>query len=233
MIEIILPQLRWHLWVLIGLAVGAVMGGIRVLVGPAYLDSTARTLSQPQFERAITATPAASFVVSNLVVHPPDASGAFWVTGRYRERAARDVASDFKFRAPMPYEPRLAIDSHNPAGLSITEYLDEISRHVPQANASYRYAWYETQRATMLIWLCSGLIVIGGFGPLIQRLIVGIRADGDPIEPPLEETAAAGMAQAAPPLDAAALEPMPPPAAQDEEKQYGGEFYPTQVHARH
>lgn len=232
MISIALPQLRWPYWALIGLAVGGLLGGIRVLLGPAYLDSTARTLSQPQFERAITATPAASFSVSDLVIHPPDPSGAYWVTGRYRERGSREIAADFKFRAPTPYEPRLAISSHNPSGLTVTEYLDEIGRHVLQANSSYRYAWYETPGATMLMRVFSGLIVIGGLWPLVQRLVTGDRAEADPTEPVLDQTAAMDWLQPAPQLDAAPLEPISLPPARGDEKQYGGEFYPTEAHAK-
>lgn len=232
MISIALPQLRWSYWVLIGLVVGTLLGGIRVVLGPAYLDSTARTLSQPQFARGITATPAANFSVSDLIVHPPDASGTYWVTGQYRERGPREITADFKFRAPTPYEPRLAINSPNPSGLTVSEYLDEISRHVPQANSRYRYVWYETRRATMLIWVCAGLIVIGGVWPLVQRLITGDRAEADPTEPVLDQTAATDLLQPAPQLDAAPLEPISLPPARGDEKQYGGEFYPTEAHAK-
>jgi hypothetical protein len=231
MIPIALPQLRWPYWVLIGLAVGALLGGIGVLIGPAYLDSTARTLSQPQFERAITATPAASFSVSDLVIHPPDASGVYWVTGRYRERGPREITADFKFRAPTPYEPRLAISSHNPSSLTVSEYLDEISRRVPQANSSYRYAWYETPRATMLIWVCAGLIVIGCLWPVAQRLTAGDQMNAGPIESLPEETVAVDMPEPTRQLDTAPLEPAPD--IPEDEKQYRGEFYPTQVHAKH
>jgi hypothetical protein len=228
MIPIALPQLRWLYWLLIGLAVGALLGGIRVLIGPAYLDSTARTLSQPQFERAITATPAASFSVSDLVLHPPDATGAYWVTGRYRQGGQRDITADFKFRASTPYQPSVAIDSTDLSRLTIAQYLDELTRHIPQANSRYHYAWYEAPGAAMLLWMCGATLLIGGAWPIAFRRFSGNSSAAEPLP---KTSCEPEIPQGRLPLDVAPPEPVqaPPPQV---EKHYGGEFYPTQVHAK-
>ena len=209
----------------VGLAVGSLIGAVRVLIGPAYLDSTARTLSQPQFERAITATPAASFSVSDLVIHPPDAGGAYWVTGRYRERGRRDVRADFKFRASTPYQPSLAIDSTDLSRLTIAQYLDELARHIPNANCRYRYAWYERPGAAMLLWISIATALIGVVWPTLLRRAAGAPTTHEPLPEVVFETTA--------PPAAAPLEMVPPQPPVAVEKQYGGEFYPTQVHAKH
>jgi hypothetical protein len=214
-------RLRWHAWVCLaaGLASGALVGAVRSAWGPAYRDSTARTLSQDLFERGITAPPQASFRVRALVVHPPEPDGVCWVTGTYSERGARGTREGpFKFRATRPYVPRLAVSSVEPGGLTVASYLNELAVRVPQAGLGYRYAWWEQPRAAMVLWASAGLLVGAGYAFLH-------RGGGSMVEPAVDTrpSCEAGNVVKEPCAEPVAPQPAP-------RKSFGGEFYPTEVH---
>jgi hypothetical protein len=174
-----LRNLRQWQWILIGAAIGLSIGAVRVVCGPGHLQSTARTLSQPIFERAITASPRGSFRLSDLVIHPPDATGAYWVTGNYRETGAGAVTqSPFKFRAATPYHPQLAVDIPDPESFTVAAYLDQIAARIPDAQLRYSYAWHEQPLPAILAWFLGATLLIGGIWPLIVRLLSGPRAAG-------------------------------------------------------
>lgn len=218
-------RLRLHAWVClaVGLGAGLVVGAARSAWGPAYRDSTARTLSQDLFERGITAPPQANFRVSGLVVHPPEPDGVCWVTGTYTERREKGVREGpFKFRATRPYAPRLAVSSDQPGGLTVSRYLDELAARVPQAELGYRYAWWERPDAALVLWAAAGLVV-GVACAFSRGRVRGVEVDPvAEIRPSLPPQVAAK--QQSP-------EPVEPPLSGPPKKGFGGEFYPTEVHA--
>jgi hypothetical protein len=215
-------RLRWHAWVClaVGLASGALVGAVRSAWGPAYRDSTARTLSQDLFERGITAPPQANFRVSGLVVHPPEPDGVCWVTGTYSERGARGTREGpFKFRATRPYVPRLAVSSAEPGGLTVASYLNELAVRVPQAGLGYRYAWWERPGGAVALWTSTGALVGAVVGFLRRR-------NGAFVERCAEAGPAIASCDPAP-------EPCPEPVVAPQlapRKAFGGEFYPTEIH---
>jgi hypothetical protein len=213
-------RLRHVAWAYVtaGVCVGALVGSVRSAWGPAYRDSTARTLSQDLFERGITAAPQASFRVRGLVVHPPEQDGVRWVTGTYAERGAKGVREGpFKFRSTRPYVPRLAVASSEAGGLTISRYLDELAARVPQAELSYRFAWWERPGAAVILWGATGLMV----GVACAFLRRGVPEPVAELHSPL------------PTYGAGELLPdyAEPTIPADPKKAFGGEFYPTEVHA--
>ena len=58
---------------------------MRTFWGPEYLHSTARTLTQKQFEEGLL-RPTANLRISDLVVHPANGDGFVWVTGTFTDR---------------------------------------------------------------------------------------------------------------------------------------------------
>ncbi|MDB5174718.1 MAG: hypothetical protein JWN51_3491 [Phycisphaerales bacterium] len=202
-----LRNLRRRHWLAIGLLTGLLLGGVRVAIGPAYLDSPARTLSQPLFERGLTAPPGAAFHLGDMVVHPPDPNGVYWITGTYRETSGRDEVStgEFKFRAATPYQPRMAVDVPDPQTFTIIQYLDQLAPRIPQARISYRNAWYERPRLAMTAWTAGATFLIGVLWPLMLRRWAG------PV--PIPEPAAMVVATPSSPAPTA---PAANPAAGDE-----------------
>src|SRR3954467_8395191 len=106
-----------------GALCGLLVGGVRAAWGPGYRDEVSRTIPQDQFERGVCSPPAAPLHLSGLVVHPPVETRARWVTGTLRERSGgAERVEPFKFRAPTPFRPKVAVNSV-PTELTLEDYL--------------------------------------------------------------------------------------------------------------
>src|SRR6476646_7712817 len=88
----------WH-WMIIGLLVGALFGGVKLWQGPWFNSDQIDSMDQLRFEHALIGKPdggtkqTAQFnsyltgkqLLKDVVVHPPMAgepTGAYWVTGK-------------------------------------------------------------------------------------------------------------------------------------------------------
>ncbi|HWE96102.1 MAG TPA: hypothetical protein VG269_19215 [Tepidisphaeraceae bacterium] len=193
-------------WIMIGLVVGSLVGVCNWASSPGYRDDNSRTLSQPLFERGLTAPPGAAFRLSDLTIHPPDAGGVYWITGTYYESAGRDEVHSgrFKFRAATPYEPRLAVDVADLDTFTVVQYLDELAPRIPQAHISYRYPWYEKPGAVLTAWVAGAMLLIGFVWPTLLRKLVS----------PLPASDVAALATSSGPP--APGMPVSPPAADDD-----------------
>ncbi len=176
---------RWH-WVAIGLMAGLVLSGMRIFFGPAYRDSTARTLSQEQFESALL-RPALSMQVRNMVLHPPDKAGNCWVTGDFSEiksyagpggdnegpRTPMQITGPFKYKAAANYKPRLWLQGMPRGQTALRAYLDAITARMPGKTVSYRYAWWEHNSAVLAIWTGGTVFLVGGLWPTLLNILIG------------------------------------------------------------
>ncbi|MDB5333043.1 MAG: hypothetical protein JWP03_4194 [Phycisphaerales bacterium] len=162
-------------WIVIGLVMGSLVGVCNWASGPGYRDDNSRTLSQPLFERGLTAPPGAAFRLGDLTIHPPEAGGVYWVTGTYYESVGRDEVHSgrFKFRAATPYEPRLAVDVADPDTFTVVQYLDELAPRIPQAHIRYHYAWSEKTGLTLTAWVAGAMLLIGFVWPTVLRRLAG------------------------------------------------------------
>jgi len=275
-----LLSLKWWHWIAIGLVIGLILGSVQCLWGPAYEDSTARTLSQSLFEDAILGKSDewSQLAIKDLMVHPPDKHGNQWVTGRFVED--RHVVHPpahylrlegaFKYPAQLPYRPK------QPTTISgyarVEDFLDAARK---QGYAiDYRRAWYEQPWATIGIWATGCLVIIGGVWPLALVLLTGQplgststattvaldkrrsadqeqeaiaeagRKQRDELQAVVEqiqERVAQGISSPAAVADqpkpeqpigalSGETEQAPVADAQSPDKDYAGEFYPTEVH---
>jgi hypothetical protein len=165
---------QWQ-WLVAGALCGLLVGDARAAWGPAYRDEVSRTISQAQFERGVCSPRGAPLHLNGLVVHPPDEAGARWVTGTLHERSAEgERIEPFKFRAPTPFRPKVALGSD----LTVDEYLSQIAARIPQAELRFRYAWEEAPGATVGLWAAIGAVVIGVVWPLVLRRLTGPAAGG-------------------------------------------------------
>src|SRR4051812_14498922 len=251
-------RLPTSLWLTLGLLIGGLAGGVRSASGPAYRYSTARTLSQDLFERGITAGPQASFRLTDLVVHPPEDDGVNWVTGTCHESGGirGPHVGPFKFRAPTPYPATRAVSVSGP--LTVRTYLDALALRVPQADLRYRYAWDERPAPGAALGAAYGPAA-GACRAAVSRLIrgprpvreksVALRAQPQAVPAPqqavhIESMPVPSAAEEVPPAMptapvAPASSPRPltsesvptPDCSPSPPRHYGGEFYPTEVHA--
>jgi hypothetical protein len=270
---------HWH-WVLIGLLVGLALGGAQTFWGPAYRDSTARTLSQDLFEAALLGRSEeySKLALSDLLVHPPDNQGHQWVTGRFVEDRFvvhppthyLHMEGTFKYPAALPYQPKRSL-SNISGGPSVREFLDTVARQ--RSGFDYRYAWYEQKNAVLASWTAGCVIIIGGIWPLALSLLTGERigsgvgsikipwhlppaskaeplkatAASDPatvekletlIDDMQDQVTSAAQDVADKPAAATVVrqlsgdqEPTVSAEAAPADKDYSGEFYPTEAHA--
>lgn len=171
-----LRNVRPWQWMAVGALCGLLVGGVRTAWGPSYRDEVSRTIPQDQFERGVCSPPTAPLHLNGLVVHPPDETGARWVTGTLYERSGgTERIEAFKFRAPTPFEPKVAMGS---SALTVYDYLSQIDARIPQAQLRFRYAWEEAPGALVWLWTAVGAIAIGIIWPLALRRLAGPPAAG-------------------------------------------------------
>jgi len=123
---------RWH-WIVIGLLLGLMLGGMRVYWGPDFDQYKDLELQRVQFDTDLLNGPPTTETLSHIdrrfgrglrrmpgffdsmVVHPPvrDAPDGNWVTGVFHRKP--DLTADgkieipgykFLYRAPAPYVPK-------------------------------------------------------------------------------------------------------------------------------
>ena len=216
------------------MALGLCVGSVRVWQGPTYMNSTARTLSQPLFEAGVISTPGSVFHLTDILVHPVDGNNTYWITGRYHESSELPEGrnEDFKFPAPTPYVPRLAMDIPDKSTFTVRSYLDQLSARVPGARLTYRYAWYEQPLCQILLAAVIGMVFgVTGLPTAVRVLLPGLLCEEETDREIIEsESSDQSIAPVATPAEVA-VAPEVGIASPAVNKHYGGEFYPTEVHS--
>lgn len=188
---------RWH-WMIIGLIVGAMFGGTRLLWRDADPGGE-RSYDRQQFADMVKR----GMQVRNLVLHPP-IDGQEWITGeafKYKngtfsaniQRGRRwwqlSAAPATKPAAAKPGAqpegewvafPLLAGDSTSTRPIyqkpaTAAEYIADLQKAVPRAKDSlvFKTAWWEAPKVTMGVYTLGGFIVIGLIWPTIADLLAG------------------------------------------------------------
>ena len=174
----------WH-WTLIGAAVGVLLA----LAGPSasrdWLADRARTMGQKDFETAILSkTAEGQPAITDLVVHPRDGTGNWWITGRWTQamrvrqiqpdgrsrKVEGEMASPVKFRTRDPYIPLNPCRETRAARASSACSMPPANS--PGLGTSYRYAWQERPIVFGLIWVLGSMAMIGGVWPIVLGFLV-------------------------------------------------------------
>jgi hypothetical protein len=181
-----LTSLKVWQWTLIGAAVGAVLA----LAGPSasrdWLADQSRTMGQKEFEAALLSKTAQGRpALTDLVVHPRDSTGNWWITARWTQamrvrqiqpdgrsrKVEGEMASPVKFRAGDPYVP-MNPALKNATDSSIFGVLDAASKLPGGRGLSYRYAWQERPIVFASIWVLGFMAMIGGVWPVVLGSLV-------------------------------------------------------------
>jgi len=185
---------RWH-WMIIGLILGAMFGGTRLMWRDADPGGE-RSYDRQQFADMLKR----GMQVRNLVLHPP-IDGQEWITGealKYKngtfsanlQRGRRwwllNIGPATKPTDPAAVEgtwvpfPLLAGDvtSNRPIyqkPSTAAEYIADLQKAVPRAKDSLtlKTAWWETPKVTMGIYTLGGFVVIGLIWPTVADLLAG------------------------------------------------------------
>ena len=184
----------------------------------------------------------------NVVVHPPLRGATppqYWVTGQLYDVRARyknpaDVKAGeqyveqwrpFKYPAPAPYPGQNGAVGTFP---TVTQYLAAAQKVEPEL-ISYRLAWQERPEAIWSLPPVAGLLLVGVAWPLSLGLMRRMGMAPPPrvtekrakVAPaggfPVQLTPSTAGVRVAPP----AAPPPPPPDPHEDNRRYGGEFYPV------
>ena len=248
-----LTNLRhWH-WALIGLALGLLLAYLQGLIEPPPV----RSMGQQNFETMLGQAPEHGHAaLTNLVVHPPDGDHCLVTGDRLVVMQTQLAYVPFRFASPVPYRP-VAANKDHPA---IRHYLDALCASGQPISYRYawwsgpRMRWVLWTGGSLL--LVGGLWPLllrwpmgAGWGPQPKAQPYDLSRFGSEPAPPKQEASPgpAVVADAPMPIQPAA-EPAEPPAASPvkqlsasplqpappaephPEKDYAGEFYPTEAH---
>lgn len=151
----------WH-WAIIGIMAGVVVG-LGITMAPPRADPVMRQpISLDQFITSVQQSLGGSTSIRNMTIYPIE-NGQQLVTGQVR----KDGFQPFALYIDVPFN---ALGTH---AISVQQYLQAAAKINPQI--TYRYAWWESDQAILLLSALGGLIVIGGVWPPVARFLRGAR----------------------------------------------------------
>ncbi len=186
---------RWH-WMIIGLIVGAMFGGTRLMWRDADPGGE-RSYDRLQFSDMIRR----GMQVRKLVLHPP-IDGQEWVTGEalkykngtFSNQPVRRAKKWWQFMTPatqpakasaanegtwVPF-PMLAADKNSNRPIyqkppTAVEFMADLQKQYPRLKDAlvYKTAWWEATSMTIGIYSLGGFVLIGLIWPTVSNLLAG------------------------------------------------------------
>jgi hypothetical protein len=176
---------RWQ-WALIGLFLGAILGGMQGYVAQTMPDAGVdESLTQRAFEDDLLKE---NYLhqhpfFTNLVIKPWN--GQLLVLGTYfREHRERQIGPDskpkmvtkvyqrnFRYVPRTPYKPTRRFPGPHDPNLTVRGFLDHVQKTHPEAKLAYSYAWWSVPKVQVAIWSAGGLVVGGLIWPTIVNLL--------------------------------------------------------------
>ena len=164
---------RWYQWLPIGLALGAVIGGVRVGIRERFEDSPARTIGRADLDTALSAgLPDGGPAVTSMTVHPPRGDGVWWVTGN-RVRLLQLHTDPHNANSPLvDAEVRTPFKLAS-GGPQIWDELTRTHASFPQTSPQPAYAWQEVPVMQIALWTVGIGVLVGGIWPPVMALLIG------------------------------------------------------------
>ncbi len=160
---------RWH-WIAIGVVLGIVLAGARMMVDPDETDSADTRISAETFVYGVGHTTGGQAnlpLFRNIVVYPP-VNDLDYVTGEQLMPIPGTRKYQYKpisFHGTRPFR---AAGRNSP---TVRDFLQSAQKH--NKDVSYRYAWWDDARFVWLTWVGGAVIVIGGVWPTLLNLMIG------------------------------------------------------------
>lgn len=156
-------------WVVIGAIVGFVIAAVRIQTGATSSLDDRPGLSLAEFvELASLPVTESQPTFHDLTIYPA-VEGKNFITGEYRQSGFFTATKyiPFQLNAPVPFRI--------PRGPSAPSPTFTVRDYIAQANPSlsYRYVWYASDSAQLMLWTAGSALVVGGIWPLVLRLLVG------------------------------------------------------------
>jgi len=161
---------RWH-WAVIALVVGLALSYVWSSV---EWDENLPTIGQRDFETGLTTPYPKEKHLANVTVMPPQ-EGKYKVVAEQVRNTKTPGVIDLRpvaYMADTPYKAG-AWRNDNEEHPSVREFLKSMQANNPNAEISFRYAWYREAWAIYLLWTGAALLLIGGVWPSVISLMVG------------------------------------------------------------
>jgi hypothetical protein len=172
---------RWH-WVVISLAIGALLGYARTWSSPDETSSR-RGISAYEFAQQMNRPKTGNGYawISDVTIYPPETTfdGATnkekqvnFVTCTLLKQTAPTKAKpeQVQFMADIPFKV-LGFSDPKSDRYSVRDYLTDMKKD--HEEIQFKYAWWRQSRTEMAIWMGGSLVLIGGIWPSVVSVMIG------------------------------------------------------------
>jgi hypothetical protein len=160
---------RWH-WIAIGIVLGTVLAGARLMVDPDETNSADTRISAETFVYGVgqkTGGAANLPLFRNIVVYPP-VNDLDYVTGEQLMAIPGTRKYQYKVISFHGTRPFRAAGRNVP---TVRDFLDNVKKS--RNDVSYRYAWWTDSRFVWVTWIGGAVIVVGGVWPTLLNFMIG------------------------------------------------------------
>jgi hypothetical protein len=160
---------RWH-WIAIGVVLGTVLAGARLMVDPDETNSADTRISAETFVYGVgqkTGGEANLLLFRNIVVYPP-VNDLDYVTGEQLMPIPGTRKYQYKAISFHGTRPFRAAGRNVP---TVRDFLESAKKS--RGDVSYRYAWWTDSRFIWVTWIGGAVIVVGGIWPTLLNFMIG------------------------------------------------------------
>jgi hypothetical protein len=160
---------RWH-WIAIGIVLGAVLGGARLMVAPDETNSADTRISAETFAYGLGQSTGGERnlpLFRHIVVYPTQ-EGLDYVTAEQLMPIPGTRKYQYKpisFHGTRPFRA---------GGVNVPSVRDFIERSVKShKDISYTYAWWTDPKLIWVTWIGGGVVIVGGIWPTLLNFMIG------------------------------------------------------------
>ncbi|HTL28823.1 MAG TPA: hypothetical protein VL282_06380 [Tepidisphaeraceae bacterium] len=160
---------RWH-WVVIGIVLGAILAGARMMVEPDETNTADTRISAETFAYGLGQTTGGKQnlpLFRNIIVYPTQ-NDLDYVTAEQLMPIPGKRTYQYKVVSFHGTRPFRAGGGNIPSVRDFIERAAKTNSHV-----TYRFAWWMLPNFILLIWIGGGALVVGGIWPTVLNVMIG------------------------------------------------------------
>jgi len=160
---------RWH-WALIGIVLGAVLGGARLMLPPDEVDSADTRISAETFVYGLgqsTGGQANLPLFRKIKVYPTQ-NELDYVTAEQLMPIPGTRKYQYKAISFHGTRPFRAGGASTP---SVRDFIERAQKR--HSEISYTYAWWADPKFVWITWIGGGVLIIGGIWPTLLNFMIG------------------------------------------------------------
>jgi hypothetical protein len=160
---------RWH-WIVIGVVLGTVLAGARLMVQPDEMDSADTRISAETFAYGLGQSTGGSAnlpLFRNITVYPTQ-NGLDYVTGEQLMPIPGTRKYQYKSVSFHGARPFRAGGSSTP---SVRDFIERTQK--ARSGVSYTYAWWADPKFVWVTWIGGAVLVVGVIWPTLLNFMIG------------------------------------------------------------